>query len=170
MIYLVTFLIILALMVGRVLHGADKFTQWLCFTPALLLGASGYFFAGWLGLLGILPVLFSILFVFNGDLDYMYRVKGSKLFDVVKNYLWQIALTVVLIGAGAYFTNLWYLLLILPLLLLTGLVLWTASDNREHTGYDERKTRKNYEWSEGALGGYIAASLWLSCLNVIGGL
>lgn len=166
---------ILALLsAGRGAHGADLATKWLCYAPALIMASvGGYFEAGLYGLAGFVPVLAVILLFFNGAnadnaLAYMYRQQGSTLRNVVQGYAWRVGLCVLLVLSACFFIGWEYSLLTIPMKATLGLIAWTAKDNREYSGYNERKTRKNFEISEGIAGGVNAAALWGVLMKVAG--
>jgi len=173
MIYLAALLIIALMIAGRVAHGRDWLTKWLCFAPVLIASAGlGYVFTGWYGLLGILPTLAAIVFICDGtmahySLNYMYWVKGSNLKDIAIGYAQRVGGFVLSLAIGCYFTS-WAYMAFAPLMVgLIDLCLWTAKDNRAHPGYDEGKTRMNYELSEGALAGVNAAGVWVVLMEAL---
>lgn len=158
-----TLLMALLLIAGRVAHGRNWLTKWLCFAPALLAGAGlGYLNGHWFG---VLPVLAAILLFFPGAtadnaLAYMYRKKNSSRWNIAIGYSWRVAIFVAALLALDY--TLFYLLpfMIAPIWLVT----WTASDNRHITGNHKRdgKHRMNVELSEGTLAAINAAAVWLA--------
>lgn len=166
MIYLAAIMIAALLVAGRVAHGRDWATKWLCFAPAVLIAAGvGLYFGSYLG---ILPVLAAILLFFSGatadnTLSYMYRVKDSSRWNIVLGYSWRVVIFCIALLALDY--SLFYLLpfMIAPI----WLVAWIASENRHITGEGEKdgKHRMNVEISEGVLAGINASAVWLAlCL------
>jgi len=175
MIYLAAILIIALMVAGRVAHGRDLLTKWLCFAPALLAGAGlGYWLAGLYGLACVLPILAAIVFICDGHmadatLDYMYRTTDSSLKRIWKGYAVRVAGFSALVAVGSYFAGWWYLALIPAMIAPIWLCLWTAKENRHIAGRHERdsKHRLNYELSEGMLAGINGAAVWLVMIGVL---
>ena len=174
MIYLYALVISGLIITARFLHGSNWATKWLLFAPCLLAAAGlGYVEAGWLGLLGVVPVLGSILLFFSGanadnTLSYMYRVEGSSRWNIVMGYSWRVILCCALLIAGCFLTSWWYALLMAPMIGLMWLVTWIAGENRHIAGEGDRDRnhRENVEWSEGALGAVNGVALWLVLIEI----
>lgn len=196
MIYLAALLIIALMIAGRVAHGRDWLTKWLCFAPVLIASA-GFSYAQKCGvlcayeplnaqiygvswaemlqaLIGLLPTLAAIVFICDGkmahlSLNYMYRVEGSNLKDIAIGYLQRVGGFVLALAIGCYFTS-WNYMVFAPLMVgMIGLCLWTAKDNRHIAGkgHLDAKHRMNYELSEGTLAGVNAACVWVVLMGAL---